>query len=515
MSFLFGSTNAVLLAGSVKAEESEDLEGQDNGDDANGGFAGEGPPAATPQLRISSTFSLAGPAGDAGQAEQAWRQTRSRKARLDSKLGESGNKSRDKAAPRKHRAGNSKAGRHVCQVCGKDWPSASKLEIHARKHTGVKPYECDVCGKKFTRNGTLVRHMRVHTGEKPFECDVCGKKFLTKQSLDWHLRIHNGEKPFECHVCKKKFTQKGNLASHMRVHTGEKPYKCDVCGMKFSWRNFFCSTQANALWGETVECDVCKEKFPWKEGPDLHRTLPTGETPWILNCGRRARGPVSCPFGSTNAVLLAGSAKAEKLEGPEGQHCEEDADGSCHAEGPPAATPQLRISSTFSLAGPAGDAGQAEQAWRQTRSRKARLDSKLGESGNKSRDKAAPRKHRAGNSKAGRHVCQVCGKDWRYASELETHARKHTGEKPYECDVCRKKFTQDGTLDRHMRIHNGEKPYECDVCKKKFTQKSNLDAHMRVHSGEKPYECDVCKKRFRHRSHRAGHMRVMHTAVTR
>ncbi|XP_034245497.1 zinc finger protein 235-like [Thrips palmi] len=195
---------------------------------------------------------------------------------------------------------------------------------------------------------------------------------------------------------------------------------------------------------------------------------------------------VSCQFGSTNAVLLAGSAKAEKLEGPEGQHCEEDADGSCHAEGPPAATPQLRISSTFSLAGPAGDAGQAEQAWRQTRSRKARLDSKLGESGNKSRDKAAPRKHRAGNSKAGRHVCQVCGKDWPSASHLEIHARKHTGEKPFECDVCGKKFSTKQSLEWHMRIHNGEKPYKCKVCGKKFTQKGRRDLHWRLHTGEKP-----------------------------
>ncbi|XP_034245454.1 zinc finger protein 3-like isoform X2 [Thrips palmi] len=217
--------------GSVKAEESEDLGRQDHGEDASGGFC-EGPPAATPQLRISSTFSLAGPAGDAGQAEQAWRQTRSRKARLDSKLGESGNKSRDKAAPRKHRAGNSKAGRHVCQVCGKDWPSASKLEIHARKHTGEKPFECDECGKKFTFKGNLDVHMRVHTGEKPFVCDVCEKKFSMKQDLKRHSRIHNGEKPYECGVCKRRFTHKGHLDRHMRVHTGEKPLRCvqgEVC----------------------------------------------------------------------------------------------------------------------------------------------------------------------------------------------------------------------------------------------------------------------------------------------
>ncbi|CAF1011716.1 unnamed protein product [Adineta steineri] len=49
---------------------------------------------------------------------------------------------------------------HMCNICSKNFSSASALQIHNRTHTGEKPYKCDVCGRAFTTKGNL----KVHTG---------------------------------------------------------------------------------------------------------------------------------------------------------------------------------------------------------------------------------------------------------------------------------------------------------------------------------------------------------------
>ena len=87
------------------------------------------------------------------------------------------------------------SGLYTCADCGQSYPSAQRLEAHAkaREH---KSYQCTEkeCGKLYRRRDTLVRHKAVHKPSERHPCQVCHR---------------NNEK--------KTFTRKDHLLQHMRT----------------------------------------------------------------------------------------------------------------------------------------------------------------------------------------------------------------------------------------------------------------------------------------------------------
>ena len=75
------------------------------------------------------------------------------------------------------------------------------------------PYEN--CDKTFKHKSLMILHARTHTGDKPFKCQFCEQRFITKGNKKDHERRHLNLKLFECDGCKIQFYRSNQLKKHL------------------------------------------------------------------------------------------------------------------------------------------------------------------------------------------------------------------------------------------------------------------------------------------------------------
>lgn len=86
-------------------------------------------------------------------------------------------------------------------------------------------------------------------------------------------------------------------------------------------------------------------------------------------------------------------------------------------------------------------------------------------------------------------------------SELTTHERLHSFNKPFHCQQCDEAFSLQSSLNSHIhRVHvfHKDRQIHCPLCDYSFSKQSDLNAHIFVHGdgGQDPFECPDCAELF-------------------
>ncbi|VDL55296.1 unnamed protein product [Hymenolepis diminuta] len=83
------------------------------------------------------------------------------------------------------------------------------------------------------------------------------------------------------------------------------------------------------------------------------------------------------------------------------------------------------------------------------------------------------------------------------------------GRRNFPCNQCNKmQFYSLQQLEQHTKIAHGS--YRCHVCSRTFTQRSNLQRHALKHVGFKPFQCSICLQGYYRKDHLMRHMEINH-----
>jgi|GEM_PF-2228235 hypothetical protein len=119
------------------------------------------------------------------------------------------------------------------------------------------------------------------------------------------------------------------------------------------------------------------------------------------------------------------------------------------------------------------------------------------------------------------YVCAIegCTQRFAQAGHRDSHERTHAVEKQYICTLgdCTRSFARSNDLRAHQEIvHFGIPGHKCDACSRIFARESNLITHKRIHTREKPYACS-CGSRFTRSDGLKDHLKradsQQHTAI--
>ncbi|XP_054585789.1 zinc finger protein 445 [Eptesicus fuscus] len=347
----------------------------------------------------------------------------------------------------------------LCQPCGKTFTGRKALLNHQRTHTGEEPYPCGEGVKEFThRSQSIVRRKQralsrspedppsrsqdralqapqsSPAAEKPFTCSHCGKGFQNHSFLFIHQRVHTREKPYQCRDCGKAFRWSSNLSRHQRSHSLGKRFTYHESGDTSEAQSQTLEAERKAFW-----CQECGKSFTRKRSLLDHKGIHSGEKRYKCNL---------CEKSYDRKYRLVNHQRTHTKEKPfKCQWCGKD----FIAKHTLCMHQRKHTRLALSESSPAGSSPSQDRG--------VSLQ-ELRWSGEKPMEGGEPGSRPSGPqdlSVAKKcHKCSTCGKVFSKTSQLISHRRFHTRERPFKCTKCGKTFRWASNLARHMKGHVGD-----------------------------------------------------------
>lgn len=387
---------------------------------------------------------------------------------------------------------------HACTICGKMFPSQSKLDRHTLIHTGQRPFKCVLCSKSFRQSTHLKIHQLTHSEERPFQCCFCQKGFKIQSKLLKHKQIHTRNKTFQTLSLKAKSPESCPL-----------PNKLNAKQDGFENGDVGESEENNQLGVHSIyivpfQCPECEECFESEQIFNGHKCFPArgGKIPSsfkrsynyktavknILAKLKRAGGKKLDNFRSEKKVLKNSFLRnCDLTSGEQNPEQTQRTFMSSHGKHGTYKTVGNKKKKTLTL----------PFSWQkhfQNQNMGKNLKGILATENMLTMDNSVSNKDVSVYGSSGEKFfdnCEVlqCG--------FSVPGKNiHTGHKMCPCDKCEKVFPSISKLQRHYLIHTGQRPFGCNVCGKSFRQSAHLKRHKLTHIEKIPYRRSLCQVEF-------------------
>ncbi|KAF5925575.1 hypothetical protein HPG69_002022 [Diceros bicornis minor] len=422
---------------------------------------------------------------------------------------------------------------HACTICGKMFPSQSKLDRHALIHTGQRPFKCVLCSKSFRQSTHLKIHQLTHSEERPFQCCFCQKGFKIQSKLLKHKQIHTRNKTFQTLSLKVKSPESCSLPN--KLNAKQDGFENGVIGESEENNQL----DVHSIYIVPFQCPECEECFESEQIFNGHKCFPArgGKIPSrlkrsynyktvvkkILAKLKRAGGKKLDNFRSEkkvfknsflkNSDLISGEQSPEQTQrtfmGSLGKH------GTYKTVGN---KKKKTLTLPFSW-----------QKHLQSQNMGKNLKGVLSSENMLTMDNSVNNKDISIYGSSGDNVtynasqqCQTLGfqkyemSESDQISEIKVKAEsedfilgtRYRNRQPYLSGAL---LESEQSHHSHCFSYSGRSErndgllYQCSVCSKSFRSPSKLERHYLIHAGQKPFECSVCGKTFRQAPHWKRH----------